>query len=172
MKFYYVDSDYIHYLQKIDAKNVQNNYENTPNQKPYIGIVLRVNNKTYFAPLSSDKNLKYKNIKNSNPTVFKLITNNDNYLGVIKLNNMIPVNETELHQMTSESIAEKEIKYRKLLNTQRRVINHNEEKIQKKAELLYKLVVKDKNSFYANISAKFIELEKACEDYLNHKIQD
>jgi len=130
MEFYYVNSDYIRYLQQIDPKNVQHNYENTINQKPYLGIVLRVNNKDYFAPLSSDKNLKYKQIKDSNPTVYKLVTTNKNYLGVIKLNNMIPVQQSELNKMTKENILEKDINYQKLLNTQRIVINNNEDKIQ------------------------------------------
>lgn len=42
MKFYYVDSDYIQHLKQTDPKNVQNNYENAANKKPYVGIVLRV----------------------------------------------------------------------------------------------------------------------------------
>nr|WP_252121301.1 type III toxin-antitoxin system ToxN/AbiQ family toxin [Pasteurella multocida] len=169
MKFYYVDSDYIQYLKQTDPKNVQNNYENAANKKPYVGIVLRVNDKDYFAPLSSDKNQKYKTIKESNPTVYKLVTHNNNYLGVIKLNNMIPVKKSELNQMTRESISEKDSKYQKLLNTQRIVINSNEDKIKQKAELLYRLVVEQKNDFYSQISAKFSQLEKACDNYANHK---
>lgn len=131
--------------------------------------MLKVNHKDYFAPLSSDKNLKYKNIKDSNPTVYKLVTNNNNYLGVVKLNNMIPVQESELHKITKENIAEKEIKYQKLLNTQRIVINKNEDKIQQKATLLYKLVVEHKNDFYCQVSAKFSQLEEACDNYAEHK---
>lgn len=169
MKFYYVDSDYIQYLKQTDPKNVQNNYENAANKKPYVGIVLRVNDKDYFAPLSSDKNQKYKAIKESNPTVYKLVTHNNNYLGVIKLNNMIPVKKSELNQITRESISEKDSKYKKLLNTQRIVINSNEDKIKQKAELLYRLVVEQKNDFYSQISAKFSQLEKACDNYANHK---
>lgn len=169
MKFYYVNSDYVQYLKQTDPKNVQNNYENAANKKPYVGIVLSVNGKDYFAPLSSDKNQKYKNIKESNPTVYKIITHNNNYLGVIKLNNMIPVKKTELNQITKESISEKDSKYQKLLNTQRVVINSNTDKIQQKAELLYRLVVEQKNDFYSQVAAKFSQLEKACDNYENHK---
>ncbi|HHR5929650.1 TPA: type III toxin-antitoxin system ToxN/AbiQ family toxin [Providencia alcalifaciens] len=169
MKFYYVNSDYVEYLKQTDPKNVQNNYENAKNQKPYLGIVLSVNNKNYFAPLSSDKNLKYKSIKETNPTVFKLITTNNNYLGVIKLNNMIPVNKSELNEITKNDLLEKDSKYQKLLNTQRIVINHNVAGIQQKAEQLYKLVVENKNEFYSQVSAKFTELEKACNNYAEHK---
>lgn len=169
MKFYYVNYDYVEYLKQTDPKNVQNNYENAKNQKPYLGIVLSVNNKNYFAPLSSDKNLKYKNIKKTNPTVFKLITTNNNYLGIIKLNNMIPVNKSELNEITKNDLLEKDSKYQKLLNTQRVVINHNVADIQQKAELLYKLVVEHKNEFYSQVSAKFTELEKACDNYAEHK---
>ncbi len=169
MKFYYVNSDYVQYLKQVDPKNVQNNYENTKNQKPYLGIVLSVNNKNYFAPLSSDKNLKYKNIKDTNPTVFKLITKNDNYLGVVKLNNMIPVNKSELYEITKDDLLKKDSKYQNLLNTQRIVINHNVAGIQQKADLLYKLVVENKNEFYSQVWAKFLELEKACDNYAEHK---
>ena len=169
MKLYYVDVDYIQYLKQIDPKNVQNNYENAVHKKPYIGIVLRIHGKDYFAPLSSDKNLKYKSIKKSNPTVYKLITHNNHYLGVIKLNNMIPVKSSELKQLTKEIIAEKDIKYQKLLNAQRIVINSNEDKIKQKAELLYRLVVEQKNDFYCKVATKFPQLEKACDNYAHHK---
>ena len=79
------------------------------------------------------------------------------------------VKKSELNQMTRESISEKDSKYQKLLNTQRIVINSNEDKIKQKAELLYRLVVEQKNDFYSQISAKFSQLEKACDNYANHK---
>ncbi|MFZ7217909.1 type III toxin-antitoxin system ToxN/AbiQ family toxin [Avibacterium avium] len=59
LDLYYVDGDYIKYLKSFD-NNVQHNYDNNKNKKPYVGVVLDMNGKYYFAPLTSpkDKHLK------------------------------------------------------------------------------------------------------------------
>ena len=168
MQFYYINSDYINYLKQTDSKNVQNNYEGAKNQKPYVGILLKVKNHDYFAPLSSDKSGKYAKIKKSNPTVYKLKTHNNNYLGVIKINNMIPVKKENITLIDISKIEDEP--YKKLLNTQRGIINDNKKEIQQRAESLYDLVANKKNSFYSNISAKFKELEKACDNYQQKQV--
>ncbi|MFZ7230985.1 type III toxin-antitoxin system ToxN/AbiQ family toxin, partial [Avibacterium avium] len=39
LDLYYVDGDYIKYLKSFD-NNVQHNYDNNKNKKPYVGVVL------------------------------------------------------------------------------------------------------------------------------------
>lgn len=53
MKFYKVDIDYIKYLHGFDDRVQYNsNYTDMLNQnRPYIGVVLEINQQNYFAPL-------------------------------------------------------------------------------------------------------------------------
>ncbi len=51
MRFYIIDENYINFLKQSEP-NVPNNY----NQKrPYIGVVLQINEIKYLAPLTSYK---------------------------------------------------------------------------------------------------------------------
>ena len=84
MRIYIVKEDYINYLKKFD----DNIRDNKNESRPYIGILLEVNGMNYIAPLASPKE-KHKSMKN-NIDFFKL-ENGD--LGVINLNNMIPVHK-------------------------------------------------------------------------------
>lgn len=51
LKIYYLKNDYIDYLRQFDNK-VAYNKNST---RPYVGIVYRINEFNYFAPLSSPK---------------------------------------------------------------------------------------------------------------------
>lgn len=143
-------------------KNVNHN-STTENNYPSVGVVLKVNGQDYFAPLAADKNLKYRNV--ANPTIFKLVTPNNNYLGVIKLNNMIPVPKDQVHTITPELLNSLGLGYQKLLNSQRNIIKKNAQAITEQAARLYQYVVKDQNLFFCSISAKFTILELACNNY-------
>ena len=94
-------------------------YENKVSLKanrPFIGIVFKVNNKEYFAPLSSPKE-KHKGMK-TNIDFFKIDKGN---LGIINFNNMIPVINNDLCrnkldlEMLSKSLNTDDIKYFRLL---------------------------------------------------------
>ena len=87
MRIYIVKEDYINYLKKFD----DNIRDNKNESRPYIGILLEVNGMNYIAPLASPKE-KHKSMKN-NIDFFKL-ENGD--LGVINLNNMIPVHKENI----------------------------------------------------------------------------
>ena len=74
-----LDKDYCNYLRKFDNK-VSYNYAEKEN-RPFVGILFRVNSLEYFAPLSSpkEKHLKMKNMVD----FFKI---DDGKLGVINFN--------------------------------------------------------------------------------------
>ena len=93
MKFYTISNSYIDFLKSIDRK-VPNHYGG---RKPFIGVVLEVNDHKYFAPLTSYK-AKQGRIKDNLPTIVKLHerSNPSNKLGMILINNMIPVIESEI----------------------------------------------------------------------------
>ena len=55
MKLYYVDEDYINELRNVDERVLLNK-----STRPYLGVVLSINDLNYFVPLSSLKKIKTK----------------------------------------------------------------------------------------------------------------
>ena len=152
MKLYVVEEIYIKYLNRVENKVAYNKNKT----RPYIGIVLSIEGREYYAPLSSPK--KHKNmIENIS---FLKIKNGE--LGVINLNNMIPINSNHLkfYQTPNQ-------KHNELLKDQSRWLTNNKKKIVKKAETLYKLAKKRKlpRGIY-KVCNNFEQLEKKYEEYL------
>ncbi|MDD3204113.1 MAG: type III toxin-antitoxin system ToxN/AbiQ family toxin [Lachnospiraceae bacterium] len=87
MKFYNVTNRYIDYLKKSDPKVPDNKGE----RRPYIGIVLELNNVQYYVPFTSPKR-KHKEMKNG--LDFRKIHGGE--YGAINFNNMLPVVDSEL----------------------------------------------------------------------------
>lgn len=164
MKFYYINSDYIHYLKQFESK-IQSNYDSSgSHQKPYIGVVLEINDFQYFAPLTSPKD-KFRSIPDSNPALFKITANKSKLIGVIALNNMIPVKENTLSPVVFSRLDEQ---YKNLLLQQYRIISSKTvtEIVQKKAKDLYRLVTELKHPHFVKLSCNF----KFLENKLSHEI--
>ena len=150
LKFYNVDDKYIEYLYSIDNRVPFNKN----NKRPYIGIILEINKFKYFAPMFSPKQQhnKYK----TNATYIKI----GEGLGIIKLNNMIPVN---LIYIDFNNIEDK--KYKNLLIQQNNYIQLNTDKIREKANKLYQFVTNDNKKFFTDICCNFKLLEEKCKEY-------
>ena len=145
-----IDSDYCNYLRKFDNKVMLNKDNQNSNKRPYIGIVLEINNNKYFAPLTSPKDKHKKQMKKH--SIDMILINNGTY-GAINLNNMIPVPESHLEKidiniLPTDSKEEKE--YKNLLIDQQSWCDSNSEKIIRKANNLYKLI----NSNYTDEKLK------------------
>mgnify|MGYP002580640988 CR=1 FL=1 len=153
MRIYIVKEDYINYLKKFD----DNIRDNKNESRPYIGILLEVNGMNYIAPLASPKE-KHKSMKN-NIDFFKL-ENGD--LGVINLNNMIPVHKENIVEYNFEERHNR--KYSILLTKQIRFINKNEDVIKNKANKLYNKVISGR-SFIAKRCVNFELIEKKALEY-------
>lgn len=160
LKLYYINGDYIKYLKSFDHR-VQNNYDNNIHQKPYVGIVLTINDKYYFAPLTSPKE-KHLKLKNSDPTLFK-IQDNHKFYGVVLLNNMIPINIDLVHKINISTLEDK--RYQDLLNREYEIISKYEDKIKQKAHILYNSVITKSNHYFCHVSCDFQQLEIACDRY-------
>ena len=155
LKFYNIDDEYIKYLYQFDNKVPFNKN----NKRPYIGIILEINNMTYFAPMFSPK-LQHNKYK-SNSTYIKIGEN----LGLIRLNNMIPVCKKNLRYIDFNKIQDQ--KYRNLLIQQNNFIQLHTEKIRNTANKLYQFVTKDKKEFFIKICCDFKLLESKCKLYNN-----
>ena len=139
-KLYFITltSNYLKYL------GIYENKVSLKSNRPFIGIVFKVNNKEYFAPLSSPKE-KHKGMK-TNIDFFKIDKGN---LGIINFNNMIPVinndicrNKLDL-EMLSKSLNTDDIKYFRLLKNQLEYCEKNKNIILAKAEKIYNIFTKN-----------------------------
>ena len=139
-KLYFITltSNYLKYL------GIYENKVSLKSNRPFIGIVFKVNNKEYFAPLSSPKE-KHKGMK-TNIDFFKIDKGN---LGIINFNNMIPVINNDLCrnkldlEMLSKSLNTDDIKYFRLLKNQLEYCEKNKNIILAKAEKIYNIFTKN-----------------------------
>ena len=58
LKWYIVDKEYVSYLKQYDDKVENINY--STKLKPYIGIIININEFNYYVPISSAKPKHYK----------------------------------------------------------------------------------------------------------------
>ncbi len=154
LKLYKISENYIHFLREIDPINVK---FNKGERRPYVGVVFTIHQLSYFAPLASPKP-KHIHMKNS----LDFVKIDNGKLGVINLNNMIPVVSSALLEL---DIEREEEKYRNILYGQIRFINHHREEICIKAKKLY-LAVTEHHSYLERRCAKFKELEQKSLCYL------
>ncbi|HGJ5860068.1 MAG TPA: type III toxin-antitoxin system ToxN/AbiQ family toxin [Arsenophonus nasoniae] len=158
MKFYVIDDVYIQYLQCSDEK-----VREIKGSRQYMGVVFEVNGIEFLAPLTSYKP-KQDNIPNASPLIFKMheLGNEENKLGMVQLNNMIPVLSSE---KTLLDLSTQAPKYQNMLNLQQQYLRKNKEKLQKKAEKLYKIVSKGYAKGLINQCCDFRTHEAAMKTY-------
>jgi len=149
MKFYHIKNDFIAYLRQFDSKVSENKNES----RPYVGIVLQIENIKYYAPFSSPKS-KHRNMKNGKD--FRKI--NNGIYGAINFNNMIPVLDSVLMEIDIINIPD--VKYRRLLQNQYNYIKADREGILRIARNLRKLIFEDEK----NLSEYEKIVKKRCCD--------
>lgn len=125
-----VQTVYLDYLREFDRLVSK---DPTQNRK-FVGILLEVNDFSYYAPLSSPKP-KHEFIADTAPDVIKI---DRGRLGIINLNNMIPVLQPVI--IPIHIVSEPDLRYRQLLTKQMLYVRKNEEAIKKKAKRLYQIV--------------------------------
>lgn len=134
LELYEIDELLYKKLSKIDEKI--SNFNENKCKRPFVGILIKVENKNYFAPLSSPKD-KHKHMK----TKIDFVKIDNGLLGVINLNNMIPINDNYVKKIDPTKLSCKnddEIKYKNLINKQLSWINEtkNKKNIIMKANML------------------------------------
>lgn len=134
LKIVRVNSDYCDYLRKFDNKVAYNKHEKE--LRPFIGILFKIGNCEYFAPLSSPKE---KHIKMKNKIDFLKIKGGE--LGAVNFNNMIPVKEQNYYlvDLNKTNISIPEQKYQQLLKQQLQWLNEHYNQLRNKSFKLYQL---------------------------------
>ena len=133
--------------------------------RPFVGILFRVDNYEYFAPLSSPKS---KHLKMRNTIDFYKI--NGGILGAVNFNNMIPVKKENYRVIyfNEQNLTILEKKYQELLKDQIKWLNENYIQVMNKSYKLYYLYNKERLS--KNIMDRccnFKLLEEKCDIYNN-----
>ena len=158
LKFYIVNEEYIDYLSQFDNHVSWNKKE----KRPYVGIVLKVGNYLYFAPLYSYK-VGYDKYKD-NPSFIRIEDRKGKNVSIIRFAEMIPVPKTAIQLLDFNSRGDK---YRDLLQAESKFINDNKNVIYTKAKKIYKNVVHIKTPFFTNIACNFELLEQKSKEYVN-----
>lgn len=163
LKFYTVSTAYLDHLRAVEPRVYYAQGAAYINAKPYVGIVLEVSGHKFLAPLTSHKP-KHDSIKSSNVTVFKLHErgNPNNKLGMIALNNMIPVPEAEIALLDMAAQGER---YQKMLHKQYEFIKENAVEIRERATKLHYQVTALRTPFYVKLSCDFTALVDASRTY-------
>lgn len=166
MKLYEINEEYTDYLMSFDS-TVMYKKDN----RKYVGVVLKVGNYKYFAPLTSPK-LKHKRLSDSLKVM--LIYSKEQHIGTISISNMIPVldysvvssvNIKTLIDSNDQNIS----KYGMLLSRQIKEINKQNfsKELLRKAHALYQSQIKN----YSQNITNFKLLEEKIKEYkMNHKI--
>ena len=168
MELVFIDEKYTDFLRKIDEKvsfNVNLTY-----QRPYVGVLLNVGDKKYFAPLTSSGKSK-KLCENPKQESVTFLPIENCMFGGINFNNMIPVVDgvywtVELEFSPKDNKFERAKKFK--LQRANRFIRKNKDLIIVKAKHLYNLYLK--NKLFQNvkdITCDFKKLEEQASSWRN-----
>ncbi len=161
-KIVIVNSEYCDYLRRFDNKVSYN--KNKKELRPFIGILFKIENCEYFAPLSSPKP-KHKTMK----ATIDFLKIKDGELGAVNFNNMIPVRENNyaIVNLNKPAFNESEQKYQKMLIEQLDWLNAHYRQIKSKSFKLYNLYINDKLPKNIKIRCcNFKLLEEKCKEYI------
>lgn len=163
MKLYNLDQNYCNYLHYYEPKIPS--IENEKETRPFIGVVLCVKGKNFFAPLTSPKP-KHLTMKNTQD----FLKIDDGKLGGINFNNMIPIPTEVLHEIEIKNI--KNTKYKKMLYMQMNWIENNSTRINNRAKNLYYLVIqKNAQQDLINRCCDFKLLEEKYQEFMNNNLK-
>lgn len=155
LHIYRVKEKYVYYLNKVDNR-VQHN---KGQKRPYIGVVLKINQFNYFVPMESPKP-NHANLKNA----IHIMKLDGGKLGILGFNNMIPVKDVALIDFDIEQ--EPDEAYKNLLRKQLHFCNKHKDEILEHAQKTYDAVTAKKSKFHMKICCNFMKLERACSRFV------
>lgn len=167
MDFYRIDETYIEFLQAYEKENrgvtKVPNIKYTDRNKFAFGAVMQVNGINYYVSVSSFDKKQEANILIRVPGDEKEIK------GSLRFNYMVPVPDECIKKLVIKEIADE--KYRLLLNKEYRFCMDNAERIQKKADKIYKMVTANRKQILTDNSCAFHILEAGCREYIEKHLK-
>ena len=163
--FYTINFDYLKHLKLFDEKVP--NYEYDKHDKFFFGVLITVNNKNYYVPVSSKK------VKNATSMPIKDYSSQKDgksrVLGSLRFGYMVPVDDADLTKLDLTWLrSTKGSNYTDLVNVEYEFCKNNLDRIRKRAETVYSFGTNSSSQFY-NVCCKFSELEKGLDEWLLKK---
>ncbi|MFR1725178.1 type III toxin-antitoxin system ToxN/AbiQ family toxin [Emergencia timonensis] len=162
LEFYTLDERYYYYLVQFDNRIMA--IDDAKTHRPFVGVLLSINDVDYYAPLTSPKQ-KHQNMKNQ----VDFLKINGGAYGAINLNNMIPVVRSAVRPLRFDMLpcsTVTERQYKDLLLNQYRWCQKNGESIMKRAARLYELMEKRPPESLQKRCCDFKLLEEKCKLYV------
>lgn len=176
LNFYYIDLKYIRDLSNVDDNVLSISPQRGKQNRPFVGVLLLLNGRKYCIPLTSPKE-KFKSMK-SQVDFLKIFDDSrkdesvkNKLIGILNINNMIPVDETVIRQVDL-TIHEKDkteiIVHKQLMQKQLKWCREHADIIENRANKVYDMVVNhpDKNKNLVKRSSKFIKLETVSDKHI------
>lgn len=163
LNFFTADSAYVDFLQKAEKdvrgfSRIPNLSYSNENRKPKFlcGVVLQVNNASYYVPVSS--------FKEQRPDNFLIRARNNKVVGSLRFNYMFPIPESLVAVRRID--IEPDPAYRALIAQELRYCKKNETLIMALAEKTYRKVRNRTDPHLCRNSCDFTLLEQKCAEYL------
>lgn len=158
LQFYYVDKKYADYLRKFDKQVPSLNYDS--HDKFFCGIVLKIGDIKYYAPISHETRKQQTNI---------IITDKGVPISSIKFCFMIPVPNSEITKLDFREIAKTDKAYADLLEAEYKFCKKNKTAIYNKAKSVYRIGSNEKHRLNYTC-CKFKVLEKHMKAYIKSQV--
>lgn len=164
MDFFHINEDYNRYLQNYEKENrgftKVPNIRYTDRSKFAFGVVMQVNDINYYVSVSSFDRKQEANI------LIRIPGDEKEIKGSLRFNYMIPVPDQCIERLVIKDISDE--KYRLLLNKEYQFCIHNAERIQKKANKIYKMVTTNRKQILTDNSCAFSILEQGYREYIEN----
>lgn len=154
LRIYRIQDGFIEFLHKKDHRVQYNKNE----RRPYLGVVMEINDHKYFVPMESPKP-NHANIK----TGVHIMRIAGGKYGLLGFNNMVPAKDFFL--IPFDIATEPDAQYRNLLWNQLDFCNSHKDEIYRHAKKTYEGVTVKKTPFLVKISCNFKKLE---EEYIKY----
>lgn len=176
LNLYYIDMKYVRNLSHVDDHVMSVSPQRQKQSRPFVGVVVMLNGRSYCIPLSSPK-AKFEKMK-SQLDLFKILDDrhkNSNgapkLLGVLNINNMIPVDKAVIKEVdlrVSPKDDRETQRYKELMQMQIKFCRQNADVILSRARKVYDLVMltPEKNRNLTRRCLNFAALESVLEKYL------
>ena len=167
MDFYRIDEAYNSFLQEYETE--KRGLTRVPNirysdrTKFAFGAVLEINEIKYYVSVSSFSNRQEANI------LIRVPGDKQEIKGSLRFNYMIPVPDECLTRLIIRDV--EDANYRSLLNKEYRFCTSNEERIRKKANTIYDMVVNNRKQILTDNSCDFKILEEGYHKYIEKYIK-
>lgn len=162
MDFYRINEAYNRFLQEYEKKKrgvtKVPNIRYTDRNKFAFGAVLQVNGMKYYVSVSSFDKKQEANI------LIRVPGDKKEVKGSLRFNYMVPVPDECIEKLVIKDV--KDEKYRLLLNKEYKFCIGNAERIQKKANKIYKMVKANNKQILTDNSCAFYILEEGCQEYI------